>query len=51
MDQTDTHNTNQQSIQQQRTYPQRDQEENNQAIIIVRDNQKRDEVTSKDQHF
>ena len=39
MGQTDTNNT------------QRNREENNQATVIVPDNQERDEVTSKDQHF
>ena len=48
MGQTDTHNTNQQSMQQKRTYPQRNQGENNQATIIVPDTQEQDDATSKD---
>ena len=37
MGQTNTHNTNQQSMQQLRAYPQRSGEESNQAITIVPD--------------
>ena len=39
MGQTSTHNANQQSTEQQRASPLRNQEENNQATIIVTDTQ------------
>ena len=42
---------NPQSAVQQRASPQRNQEENNQATIIVPDTQERDDATSKDQYF
>ena len=40
-----------QSMQQQRAYPQRNEEESNQVTIIVPDTQERDDATSKDQYF
>ena len=51
MDQTNTHKTNQQSTEQKRSSPQRNQEENDQANILVSDTQERDNTTSEDQHF
>ena len=51
MGQTNTHNTNQQSTKQQRSSPKRDQEENNQATILVLDTQEQDDATSENQHF
>ena len=51
MDQTNTHNTNQQSTEQQRSYPQKNQEENDQATILVPYTQERDDTTIEDQIF
>ena len=51
MNQTNTHNMNPQFAVQQRASPQRNQEENNQATIIVPDTQERDDATSEDQYF
>ena len=50
MGQTNTHNMNQQSTEQQRPSPQRNQEENDQAAILVPDTQERDDTTSEDQN-
>ena len=51
MGQANTHNTNQECMKQQRSSPQRNQEENNQANIIVLHTQKGDYATSEDPHF
>ena len=43
------HNTNKQATKQQRVSPQRNQEENKQPLLNLI--LKRDDATSKDQHF
>ena len=51
MGRTNTHNANQQCTEQQRTSPNRNQEENNQTTIIALDTQERDDGTSEYQQF
>ena len=43
-------NRKQQSMEQQRSSPQRNQKENGQATILVSDTQERDDTTSEDQN-